>query len=63
MDAMAKTKITPRTLNVGKAQKFNDDMQQAIEMFDDQIESMNSHNREKVYKDFITNYRDTLVPI
>ena len=60
---MAKTKIMPRALNVGKTQKFNDDVQQAMETFDDQIQSMNSQVCKKVYKDFITNYRDAMVPI
>ena len=60
---MATTKISSHALNVGKVQKFNDDVQQAMEMFNDQIESMNSQVCKKAYKDFISNYRDTMVPI
>ena len=60
---MAKTKITPCALNVDKTQKFIDDVQQAIEMFEDQIGSMASEIHKKAYKNFLTGYRDAMGPI
>ena len=51
---MAKTKITPHALNMDKTQKFIDEVQQAIETFEDQIGSMASEICEKAYKNFVT---------
>ena len=60
---MAKTKITPHTLKADKMEKFIRDVEQAIEVFDDQVGSLISDICGEAYKNFLTSYRDAMVPI
>ena len=60
---MAKTKITPHARNTDKTQKFIQDVEQAIEMFEDQIGSLANDIHERAYKNFLTSYRDAMIPI
>ena len=63
IDEMAKTKITPRAQHADKTQTFIVAVQQAMEIFEDEITLLSDDIRQKAYKNFLMSYTDALTPI
>ena len=53
----------PHALKADQTEKFIQDVEQGIEAFDDQVGSLTSDIRQEAYKNFLTSYRDAMVPI
>ena len=60
---MAKTKLTPRATQTDKTQQFIIDVDEALEVFEEEITSLSETTRESAYKNFITSYRAAMIPI
>ena len=63
MSDMAKTKITPRTKHPDRTQKFIKAIQDALEVFKDQVGSLTEEIRSNTYKNFLEAYHNTLTPV
>ena len=63
VDNMAKTKLTPRATQTDKTQQFIIDVDEALEVFEEEITSLSETTREITYKNFITSYRAAMIPI
>ena len=60
---MPKTKITPRAKHPGRTQQFLDAIQNALDMFEDEISSLTNNIRGKAYRKYVNVYRDALIPV
>ena len=60
---MAKTKITLQAKHPDRTQKFIQDVQEALEAFEDQVGSLTEEIRSNAYKNFLEAYRDALTPV
>ena len=63
MSYMVKTKITPRAKHPDRTQKFIKAIQEALEVFEDQVGSLTEEIRSNAYKNFLEEYRNTLTPV
>ena len=60
---MAKTKLPPRATQTDETKKFIIAVDEALEMFEEEISSLSENTRECAYKNFITSYRDVMALI
>ena len=60
---MLKTKVTPRARHPDQTQQFLDAIQTALDMFEDEISSLMEEIHGKAYRNYVTAYREALVPI
>ena len=60
---MAKTKVTPCAKHPNHTQQFLDAIQAALDMFEDEISSLTEEIRSQAYRNYITAYREALVPV
>ena len=60
---MPKTKVTPRAKHLDRIQQFLDATQTALETFEDEISSLTEKIRQKAYRNYVTVYKEALVPI
>ena len=60
---MATTKLTPRAMQADKTKQFILEVDEALETFEEEITSLSETTRESAYKNFITSYRDAMIPI
>ena len=63
MSYMAKTKITPRAKHPDRTQKFIKAVQEALEVFEDQVGSLTEEIRSNAYKNFLEAYCNALTPV
>ena len=63
IEKMAKTKITPRAKHPGRTQQFIDMIQQALDIFEDEISSLTDDIRGKAYKKYVEACHDALIPV
>ena len=55
--------MTPQATQTDKTKKFILAVDEALEMFEEEISSLSENTREHTYKNFITSYRDAMGPI
>ena len=60
---MPKTKVTPRAKHPDWTQQFLDAIQNALDMFEDEIFSLTEEIRGKAYRNYVTAYHEALVPV
>ena len=60
---MATTKLTPRATQTDKTKQFILEVDEALETFEEDITSLSETTRESAYENFITSYRDAMIPI
>ena len=60
---MPKIKVTTRAKHPDRMQQFLDAIQAALETFKDEISSLTEDIHSKAYKNYVTAYREALVPI
>ena len=60
---MAKMKLTPRAAQMDKTKQFIIDVDEALEVFEEEISSLSETTRKGAYKNFITSYRAAMIPI
>ena len=60
---MPKTKVTPRARHPDWTQQFLDAIQTALDMFEDEISSLTKEICGKAYRNYVTAYREALVPV
>ena len=60
---MLKTKVTLCAKHPDRTQQFLDTIQNALEMVEDKISLLTEEIRGKVYRNYITAYRQALVPV
>ena len=60
---MAKAKLTPWATQTDKTKQFIVAVDEALEMFEEEISSFSETTRECAYKNFITSYRAAMTPI
>ena len=60
---MAKTKLTPRATQVDKMKQFILEVDEALEVFEEDLTSLSESTKESAYKNFITSYRAAMIPI
>ena len=60
---MPKIKVTACAKHPDHTQQFLDAIQAALEMFEDKISSLTEDIHSKAYKNYVTAYREALVPI
>ena len=60
---MPKTKVTPRARHPDRTQQFLDAIQTALNTFEDEISSLTEEICGKAYRNYVTAYREALVPI
>ena len=60
---MPKTKVTPRARHLDWTQQFLDAIQTAWDTFEDEISSLMEEICSKAYRNYVTAYREALVPI
>ena len=60
---MQKIKVTPRAKHLDRTQQFLDAIQAALDMFKDEISSLTENIRSKAYRNYVTVYREALVPV
>ena len=60
---MPKIKVTARAKHPDHTQQFLDAIQATLETFKDEISSLTEDIRSKSYKNYITAYREALVPV
>ena len=63
VDNMAKMKLTPWAMQTDKTKQFIVAVDEALEMFEEEISSLSETTRECAYKNFITSYRTAMTPI
>ena len=61
--SMAKTKLSPWATQTDKTKQFIIDVDEALEVFKEEISSLFETTREGAYKNFITSYRAAMIPI
>ena len=60
---MPKIKITPRAKHPGQTETFLNEIHAALDIFEDELGSLQADVRAKAYKHFIRAYRTSLTPI
>ena len=60
---MPKTKVTPHAKHPDRTQQFLDAIQNALDTFEDEISSLREEIRGKAYRNYVTAYREALVPV
>ena len=60
---MPKTKVTPHARHPNRTQQFLDAIQAALDMFEDEISSLTEEIYGKAYRNYVTAYREAIVPI
>ena len=60
---MPKIKITPRAKHPGRTETFLNEIHAALDIFEDELGSLQADVRAKAYKHFIRAYRTSLTPI
>ena len=60
---MPKTKVTLHAKHPNRTQQFLDAIQAALDMFEDEISSLAEEIRSKAYRNYVTAYREALVPV
>ena len=60
---MPNTKVTPRAKHLDRTQQFLDTIQTALDMFKDEISSLMEEIHGKAYRNYVTAYREALVPV
>ena len=60
---MPKIKVTACAKHPNRTEQFLDAIQAALEMFEDEISSLTEDIHSKAYKNYVTAYREALVPI
>ena len=60
---MLKTKVTQCAKHPDRTQQFLDMIQNALDMFEDEISSLTEETHGKVYRNYVTAYRETLIPV
>ena len=60
---MPKIKVTPRAKHPDHTQQFLDAIQAALDMFEDEISSLTEDICSKAYRNYVTVYREALVPV
>ena len=60
---MATTKLTPRATQTDKAKQFVLEVDEVLETFEEEVTSLSETTKESAYENFITSYRDAMIPI
>ena len=60
---MATTHLTPRATQTDKTKQFVLEVDEALSMFEEEISSLSETTRESTYENFVTSYRDAMIPI
>ena len=60
---MPKIKVTPCAKHPDRTQQFLDAIQAALDTFEDEISSLTEDIRSKAYRNYVTAYREALVPV
>ena len=60
---MLKTKITPYAKHPDWTQQFLDVIQNALDTFEDEISSLMEEIHGKAYRNYVTAYREALIPV
>ena len=60
---MPQIKVTARAKHLDRTQQFLDTIQAALDTFKDEISSLTEDIRSKAYRNYVTAYREALVPI
>ena len=60
---MATTKLTPQAMQTDKTKQFVLEVDAALETFEEEITSLSETTKESAYENFITSYRDAMIPI
>ena len=60
---MPNTKVTPCAKHLDQTQQFLDAIQTALDMFKDEISSLMEEIHGKAYRNYVTAYREALVPV
>ena len=60
---MLKTKIAPRAKHPDRTQQFLDAIQNALDTFEDEISLLTEEIHGKAYINYVTVYREALVPV
>ena len=60
---MPKTKVTPHARHPDQTQQFLDAIQTALDTFKDEISSLMEEIRGRAYRNYVTAYREALVPV
>ena len=60
---MPKIKVTPRAKHPDRTQQFLDAIQAALDTFEDEISLLTEDICSKAYRNYVTAYREALVPI
>ena len=60
---MLKTKVTPHAKHPDQTQQFLDAIQNALDTFQDEISSLTEEIHGKAYRNYVTAYRETLIPV
>ena len=58
-----KTKLTPRATQVDKTKQFILEVDEALEVFEEDLTSLSESTQENACKNFITSYRAAMIPI
>ena len=60
---MATTQLTPRATQTDKTKQFVLEVEEALSTFEEEISSLSETTTESTYKNFVTSYRDAMIPI
>ena len=60
---MATTKLTPRATQTDKTKQFILEVDEALSTFEEEISSLSETTKESAYENFVTSYRDAMIPI
>ena len=60
---MATTQLTPRATQTDKTKQFVLEVDEALSTFEEEISSLSETTTESAYKNFVTSYRDAMIPI
>ena len=60
---MPKTKVALRAKHLDQTQQFLDTIQNSLEMFEDEISSLTEETHGKAYRNYVTAYREALIPV
>ena len=60
---MPKVKITPKAKHPGRTETFLNEIHAALDIFEDEIGTLQADVRAKAYKHFIRTYKTSLTPI
>ena len=63
IEKMPKTKITPCAKHPDHTQQFLDAIQNALDMFEDEISSLTEEICGKAYRNYVIAYREALIPV